>query len=304
MLHRAFQKAFITLTIAATLLTAGGEAAAQGNRSKEDSRELSKPDPYLNRHKPELLQQGAGPSGDATWSVVIASVAEADAPEEAEKYARAALERVQTRGGLSEAFLEKRNKAWVILFGKYDTPDGEKARSDLSRIHDITVDGAKPFTDAYLCPPSGDALRGSIPDFDLRNAKKSFGKNRARYTLQVGVYGRDDKTAPSAKEVKEFREAAEKAAVELRREGEMAFYFHGPERSTVTVGLFTFEDIDPKKKGTFNFGGNNSTLDEARNRHPYNLLNGQGIKERVQGVDEKGEPKFQMQKTMLVEVPN
>ena len=82
----------------------------------------------------------------------------------------------------------------------------------------------------------------------------------------------------------------------------MAFYYHSPERSTVTVGLFTPDDIDPKKKGP-TAGANAMALFDARQRHPYNLLNGKGIKEKIPSPDTKAEPKFQMQKTMLVAVP-
>ena len=97
------------------------------------------------------------------------------------------------------------------------------------------------------------------------------------------------------RELAEFRKAAEAAAIELRRGGELAFYYHGPERSTVTVGLFTQKDLND---GT---GGESDDLREARQKHPSALVNGMGLRqsEIVPGTKKKGE----LQKSFLVTVP-
>jgi hypothetical protein len=134
-----------------------------------------------------------------------------------------------------------------------------------------------------------------MPDLDLRNARSTFGEDRAQVTLQVGIYCRMDDRKPTAAELAEFRKAAEAAAIELRRGGELAFYYHGPERSTVTVGLFTQKDLND---GT---GGESDDLREARQKHPSALVNGMGLRqsEIVPGSKKKGE----LQKSFLVTVP-
>jgi len=213
-----------------------------------------------------------------------------------------ALQKVQTKGGLPEAYLEPRGEALIIGYGHYPAPSDETARRDLARVRATTVEGGRPFADAYLAPPPGDVFKGSVPEFDLRNARDQFGPERAKYTFQVGVYGEADPRAPlpSERELKEFRAAAELAAATLRREGEMAFYYHGPVRSTVTIGLFSERDIDPRQPG-----GEIAALRELRKRQPYNLLNGKGIKEILKGqTDRDGRPREKMQESRLVAVPD
>jgi len=242
-------------------------------------------------------------SVDASWSIVIAGVvAEDNPPGTRRAVGLEALQKVQTKGGLSEAYLDPRGGALVIAYGHYAAPSDPEAQRDLERVREIVVDGAKPFADAYLSPPPGDAYKGSIAEYDLRNAGSQFGAKRAKYTLQVGIYGQQDSRAPlpSARELAEIRAAAELAATTLRREGELAFYYHGPVRSTVTVGLFSDQDIDARQPG-----GECQALRDLRRRQPYNLLNGQGIKEILRAqVDAKGRPMERMQPSQLVAVPD
>jgi hypothetical protein len=221
-------------------------------------------------------QQGA-------WSIVIA----AGADEAAEAASRELLAKVQREGGLPEAYAERRGKAVVIAYGRYSGPDDPRAQRDLARIRDITVDGEKPFIGAVLVPPPFEALPGSIPEYDLNNVKRTRGKD-ALYTLQVAIYTRLDTNNPKPQELAEFRKAAEKAVIELRREGEEAFYYHGPRGSTVTVGVFGPEDHDPTKPGSDSF-----VLREARRRHPLNLVNGAPLLTRTRGQTQaKPQPSF------------
>lgn len=242
------------------------------------------------------------PRGSETWSIVLAGVVAPDEPPGTrESVGLEALRKIQVDGKLPEAYMEPRGKALVLAYGHYPGPTDEAAQKDLARIRAIKVDDAQPFADAYLAPPDGDALKGSVPEFDLRNAVAQFGAKRAKYTLQVGVYGDADPRAPlpSARELQEIRAAAELAAATLRREGELAFYYHGPVRSTVTIGLFSEKDIDARQPG-----GEAQALRELRSRQPYNLLNGKGIKEFIKGRTTKdGKPVEKLQESRLVAVP-
>jgi hypothetical protein len=156
----------------------------------------------------------------------------------------------------------------------------------------------KPFSGAFLAPPT--EIHGTMPEFDLSNAKKLNG-DWVLYTLQVGVYSREDQKAATPAEMAEFRKTAEEAVVQLRREGEQAFYSHGPNRSMVTIGLFGTEDFDATSKFE------SPALRALRKRFPYNLQNGMGIKQRFTVTDPKtGQQmkKERIQPSGLVQVPD
>src|SRR5207249_754255 len=107
------------------------------------------------------------------------------------------------------------------------------------------VGGQRPYVGAYLAPPPAGQMPGSLPQYNLLRAREAFGE-KALYTLQVGVYGRRDLEHPSEADLAEERRAAEEAAFRLRQEGELAFYYHGPQMSTVSVGVFDQTDFDPQ----------------------------------------------------------
>jgi hypothetical protein len=217
------------------------------------------------------------PVGSKDWTIVIAGF---DKVTEV-PLANAALARVRAQPGLEAAFLEERGKAVVVAYGKYPSLDAPAARADLERIRGLAVEGGTPFAGAMLAPPVFDALPGTIPEYDLRNAKAQAGAERAAYTLQVGVYCRLDDQEPSPKELAEFRKAAEKAAVEMRRQGETAFYFHGPRRSMVTVGLFGVDDYDLRQSRL-----RSPAIAKLMERFPHNLVNGAGVKRKRSGQAE------------------
>jgi hypothetical protein len=238
-------------------------------------------------------------AGPSAWTIIIYAFRgdeELQAPD--------ALRRAQTEAGFKGAFLEKRGPATVIAYGRYGSP--EEAQKDLDRIHEteVTIQGedgkpirGKPFRDAFLSPPQD--IKGSLPEYDLRNAKRLKG-DWVLYTLQVGVYSREDK-APTQKELEEFRKAAEQAVVQLRREGEQAYYYHGPMRSSVTIGLFGKEDYDPKSHLEC------AALRQLRKKFPYNLQNGAGVKRTLIVTDPKTGKQIRQQRldaSGLVAVPN
>lgn len=272
--------------------------------------------------QPERDGGGSDSKRKEGWSIVVGAVAADEPGGEGERAAAEALERVRTKGKLADAKMERRGKSLVIFYGDYDGPESSKATADLERIRAIEVEGALPFARAYLAPPPDEALRGSIAEYDLRNVRQSAavralgaggaggaGKAKTLYTLQVGVYGNADGSAPKPDDLKEARAAAEKAAVQLRREGEMAFYYHAATLSSVTVGLFRAEELESKDPRAIP-GQTVDTPELAmlRKLHPYNLLNGQGIVVRGAGPGAAGKARGEektknLQQSFLVEVP-
>lgn len=252
---------------------------------------------------------GAGqgnPASDtaAYWSIVLVAFTEiepkaGELPLSAAERAEIGLAKVVNEAGLTGAFVEKRDKATVVAYGRYEGPDDPRAVADLERLRTMRVGGQLPFASALLSPPDPSLLSGSLPELDLRNAKKLFGADNALYTLQIGIYGRGDRSPATPAEVSEFRKAAEQAAVLLRRDGELAFYYHAPERSMVTIGVFGQQDYDPRNRQ----GIESFELLQTRERHALNLLNGRGIRERIPGTTGEGASSFRLQPSKLVAVP-
>jgi hypothetical protein len=256
-----------------------------GKDMRDEGRDLFKP--------PAKGTQGESAS---SWSIVL--IAFRGDAQEAE--ARRGLAVVQNDWGLPDAYLDRRGQTTVIAFGRYTDPQTRDAQADLQRVRAVeaVIEGERqqPFEFAFLAPPAN--IPGSQPDFDLRNAQKIHGK-WAVYTLQVGLYRRDDGKQATAAESAEFRRMAEEAVLRLRREGEQAFYFHGPTGSTVTVGLFGVEDFDAQ------LGLESPRLRTLRQRYPHNLLNGAGIKRRMTVTDKQGRQvkAERLDPSMLVAVP-
>ena len=226
------------------------------------------------------------------WSIVIVAFrgAMADAA------GLAALNKVEA-AGVSGAYLERRGESVALAYGRFDSPDEPAARESLDALRAIEIEGERPFAGAVLAPPSPDLLTGSLPQFDLRTVKEKFGPD-ALYTLQIGVYGRADRTPPESAELAEYRRTAERAVYDLRRQGEEAYYYHAPMRSMVTIGVFGPDDHDPKTPGL-----ESKRLGDTRLRHPHNTLNGQGIRERIPNRPANDPTGWKLQPSALVGVP-
>ncbi len=241
------------------------------------------------------------PQGAGMWSIVI----EAFRGDTQDADAATGLDKVRTTAGLSQAYLDRRGEATVIAYGRYADPTSKEARGDLDRVRGVQIElnGAptKPFLSAFLAPPAD--IHGARAEYDRRNAKKING-DWAIYTLQVGVYSREDRKPASPADLAEFRKLAEEAVTKLRSEGEQAFYYHGPSRSMVTIGLWGTADYD--ESAPTGFKDKNPALHALRVRFPNNLQNGMGIKQRLKLTDPKTGAqviKEQLQPSSMVVVP-
>ncbi|MEM8758429.1 MAG: membrane lipoprotein lipid attachment site-containing protein [Planctomycetota bacterium] len=184
---------------------------------------------------------------------------------------------------LRAAFVVDRGERALVMVGRHPSPRTAEAVEALERVRRIRLDGERPFEEAFFVPPPS----GEAGDLDLRSARERFG---ALYSLQIGVYGKPGGATPSERELAEIRATAEDAARRLRREGELAFYFHGPSLSMVTVGALRQDDIE----------GQTPAVALLRERFPHNLLNGQGVRQRVQT---QSGPQWQMQPSFAVAIP-
>ncbi|MBL9032445.1 MAG: hypothetical protein JNM80_12165 [Phycisphaerae bacterium] len=287
-----------SLAVLLVVVAAVGARAQSPNKPSKDSREEGKK-LFGGSGESSAGQPGKPGSASASgWSIVLYAFRGEDQAAEA----AAGLERARTLGKLPGAYMEKRGAATVIAYGKYHDNASSEAKADLAKVRAVTIEmeGVKrtPFAQAFLAPP--ERIPGTMPEFDLRNARQREG-DWALYTLQVGVYARSDTKAPSASELAQFRKSAEEAAAKLRREGEQAYYYHGPSRSMVTIGLFGAEDFDPQVGPP----SDAPALKSLRKRFPHNLLNGMGIREKKTITDPDGKKVAvtTMQPSTLVAVP-
>ncbi|MBL4591147.1 MAG: hypothetical protein JKY96_04230, partial [Phycisphaerales bacterium] len=160
---------------------------------------------YGQQSSSVLSPNRGGSDAAGEWSIVLSRVASGRI-----EHAKMLLDTIQNQGGLPQAYIDERTTGLVIAYGHYSGADDSRAKSELERIRGIILNEGTPFSGAYIAPPSGSALQGSNPDFDLRNVKRRLGED-AVYTLQIGLYGSDDMNDPSAAELSEYRRAAEHA---------------------------------------------------------------------------------------------
>lgn len=223
-----------------------------------------------------VAAEGLG-RADTQWTIAIAVFRGESSFEDASQM----LGRVRREGGLPQAYLQRRGPSTIIAYGGYEDPTVPAAQADLNRIQSLLVDGAPAYAFAYLTPPLRTGAVRELNEYDLLRAKRTYG-NAAMYTLQVGWYGREDQDRSTEVDLKEFRAAAEAAVVRLRQEGELAYFYHGPNRSMVTVGVFDTSDFDPIGKPGFE----SARLRDTKRRHPLNLYNGAGYRYKATGMRE------------------
>lgn len=304
----------LMLLVLAAVLVA---AAAPSARAQEDEGMFQRRKPKPAEAAP--AQKPAVPAGElkplakrevgGAWSIVLAAF-RGDQQQEA---ASEMLAKIADQPELAGAYVDSRGggRSAVVAVGRFADPSSADAQAKLLRIRSIRVverhGGAevekRPFTGAFLAPPGELTDLGQRPEFNLVRAKEQFGP-KVEYTLQVAVYGRKDivdqqKRNPTEDELKEARRAAEEAVATLRKEGELAFYFHGPRYSTVTIGVWSDNDFAsrPAPGSGERARVENPDLTALRQRFPNNLYNGAGLKVTNKRNEEE------MQRSVMVRIP-
>lgn len=191
-----------------------------------------------------------------------------------------ARQQLAARTGFDDLWTAEENGGTMLYAGHYPSPQDKQAKADLQKWRQLRSSGQVRLPAAMMVPIV-DTPEGEIGDLDLRNAAA-----RGQYTLQVGFY--DNVEA----EGKDHRKAAEKAAAALRDEGHLAFYYHGPNRSMVTVGIFG-PDAVVSQNGETAYA---AEVTKLQREFPYNLANGQTIRE-TRGDKTTEQPSF------LVRIP-
>lgn len=203
------------------------------------------------------------------WAILLRKFTGRKAEQEAEQL----VQRLQRETNMPDLWIGQLKDGWCVYRGRYLDRGGLDTLSDLRQTHMTRLDGKRPFENAQL-ERVDELLRraaglGTNNEMDLR----AF-FNQGLWSLQIAVYDADFG--------EDYPKAAETAATELRKDGHQAYFYHGPHRSMVTVGLLTYEQAWERQQI-----GQQDTYSAAtralREQFPYNLLNGRTIIEKSKG---------------------
>ena len=220
--------------------------------------------------------------GDSEWAIVLDMLV----GQGHDQYAQQRVRELATQTGLPGFWSVNEGTRSMVYFGRYDSPTADEAQKDLTRMRGLADSGRISASTVNLVPVR-QPLSGDINPYDLR-AVQTPG---AVYTLQVGYY--DQQFGP------DFRQAAEKAANVYREDGEDAYFYHGPNRSLVTIGIFgraaaKIDNTGPRK-GKIVY---HPYIIELQRKHPYNLGNGLTLLVKDPATGKKRE-----QPSFLVRIP-
>ena len=220
--------------------------------------------------------------GDGQWAIVLDMLV----GQGHDHYAQQRVRELSMQTGLTDFWSVNEGSRSMVYFGHYDSPKAAKAREDLTRVRDLIAAGRITASTANLMPVR-EPLSGEVDEHDLR-AVRTPG---AVYTLQVGYY--DEQFGP------DFRQAAEQAVQAYRDDGDDAYFYHGPNRSLVTIGIFgnaaATIDNTGSNKGKIVY---HPFIIELQRKHPYNLGNGLTLLVKDPATGNKYE-----QPSFLVKIP-
>lgn len=185
--------------------------------------------------------------------------------------ARLLMQQISRQARQVDLWIEDFDGMSTVYAGRFDSANDPRARQMLERVRETEIEGTQPFAHAHLEPLVGQDRRAGDA-LDLRQYS-------GYYTLQVAFF---DDAYPGDR-----RDAAVDYARELREQGHQAYYYHGPNRSLVTVGLFTYQEAfitadDPLSPGARVDAYSQRVLD-LQKEFPRNIANGYELIERVDG---------------------
>ena len=202
------------------------------------------------------------------WAVLIAAVDGANHRNEAADL----ITQLRREARVTDLWTREGPKQTFIYKGAYHDPTDRVALNAQRQVRMIKLAGKRQFAGAQLVPlVGGDSVTTS--PFDLQ-------QYTGYYSLQIEVY--DD-------EVKSHRKVAETRARSLRDKGDSAFFYHGPHRSMVTVGLFARSEAFVLKGHTDAYA---PSVRDLQSRYPRNLHNGHTVLEKKNGQTVREQPSF------------
>lgn len=235
--------------------------------AEERNAEMERRQQYqANRDQDEMTSEGPE---NQVWAIAVDAFEGPDQQERAE----AAVKQFTKETLIKDFWIDTDDGKTIIYLGKFRSPRVKQAQDDLKLLKDLAAAGRLSVerTLLILTPVTGQTTIAN--EADLRSMA-----GLGSYTLQVGFYegeGRED--------------AAEAAVRTLREENFDAFYYHGPNYSQITVGIFDESEValmpvDPgNRENTALEMYYSPRIKQLRERFPHNLANGRELVETHAG---------------------
>ncbi|MEX0654348.1 MAG: hypothetical protein WD534_11365 [Phycisphaeraceae bacterium] len=203
---------------------------------------------------------GAGPRhAGGAWAIPLQRFTGGDRQQQA----RALIAEVQKATAVRNLWTEDVDGTATVYRGRYNDPLSEEVRQALQHTRQIRLGDDQPFASARISNLRADGEQRPTDPYDLRQFP-------GFYTLQIGFY--------DAQYGDDFRDAAEQAVDQLREDEHEAYYYHGPHRSLITIGLFSYNEAfvtadDPVARRA-QVDAYAPSIRELQDEFPYNLGNG------------------------------
>jgi len=219
------------------------------------------------------------------WAVVLGTSTAENHHQQAQKF----IDGWREDCPYTDMWIESDARGSIVRYGSYPTMDSKAAQTDLTNLKHWVYNNARPFAGAYLSRISS-GLAGRVREYHLLQARQIFPREDSVYSLQIGVYEAEQDTT-----TEQARRLAEDAVTQLRAQGEIAFYYHSPNRSMVCVGAFPSTVVDAAT------GLYSPEVTALQRRFPYNSFNGRSLKQEI--LTNSGKRRMETQPSFLVRVP-
>lgn len=232
-----------------------------------DYQQLADSDPRwraANKGDGNPLESTSAPQAPQThWAIRVAEFTGNNRGEQA----TALVEKLRSESTLGRFWIEELSGRATVYQGQYPNARSPDAAETLAEIQQLKVAG-RSFERAAIVEINPRGRRVADP----HDLSQFFGF----YSLQVGFY---DEAAGDR------YAAAEQAVRALREEGHDAYYYHGPNVSLVTVGLFTYDEAfvttDSRLAARSTVDVYGPPVRELQKQFPHNLGNGRTLVQKV-----------------------
>lgn len=217
------------------------------------------------------------------WTILLAYFPGGDTEAKAKVFAN----RLESEAGLTDVWTMSNSQGTRVYCGVFKTTAEGAAQAMLAKVRQTELDAVRYFENSEMV-----TIGGSTTGNDLHPL--NVGQYSGMYTLQVAAF---DENYPGGRHA-----GAEDYAMKLREEGTDAYFYHGPNRSMVTVGMFAYDQAfrsiaNPNAPGTF-IDAYTEKVQALQKQHPYNLVNGYTLLQR--GSRDK---QAREQESQLVRIP-
>ncbi len=211
------------------------------------------------RQTPDAYKDPAGGQG---WAIQVIQLPGPSRHTEAIEL----VKQLRAKSSLADLWVLDDGQVATIYHSRFTRASDPAIPDALAKVQQIEIEGVKPFAQSQLVPLVGGS-RAIADPFDLRQFI-------GYYSLQIGFYDQNFGGG--------FREAAEQAVRSLREDGHEAYYYHGPYRSIIAVGVFDYDQAFVNAGTVDTYA---PQIRELQQTFPFNLGNGVTLLQKEAGKD-------------------